>query len=306
MAGITSFSYRKLMNKFSCGLTYSEMISDFGLIYDNQKTKDLIQSDGSDRPLAIQLFGGSKETLLKAIDQLEKLNVDYDFLDINLACPVPKVTKNHSGSSWLLDQEKMFEMMEAICKKSKKPVTAKVRLGYSKINIDETVQTLEKAGVKFIAIHARTKDQGYTGKPNFEALKNIRNLIKIPFGVSGDIYTVKDALNALEITKADAILVARGGIGNPNLVRNINLALEEKEYDETVRIDEQIEYLREYSHLLKEELGNNRASAVLRGIAPKFFQNFVNSRLIRQKIALNLNSIDQLDEILNEIRDKKI
>ena len=114
MAGITSFSYRKFMNKFGCAITYSEMISDCGLIYNNKRTFEMIKTDGSDKPLAIQLFGGKKETLLEALDILEKSNTNYDVLDINLACPVPKVTKSNGGSSWLKDVSLMKDMMKRL------------------------------------------------------------------------------------------------------------------------------------------------------------------------------------------------
>lgn len=210
MAGITSFSYRKLMNKFGCGLTYTEMISDCGLIYKNNSTYELLKSDGSDRPLAIQLFGGNKDTLLKAIDELEKLDFQYDILDLNLACPVPKVVKNNGGSSWLKDQQKLYEMVSEICKKSKKPVSCKIRLGWDSVNVIETCKTLENAGVKFIAIHARTRKQLYTGLPHYEELKNLKEVIHIPFCISGNIFTVEDGINALNITNADAVMVARG------------------------------------------------------------------------------------------------
>lgn len=301
MAGITSFSYRKLMNKFGVGITYSEMISDFGLIYDNKKTKDLIQTDGSDRPLAIQIFGGSKETILSAIDKLEALRINYDFLDLNLACPVPKVTKNNAGSSWLIDLEKLEDMVTAVVNKSNKPITVKIRLGYKEINVERIVRILEKCGVSFIAIHARTKEQGYTGKANYDALKNIKDIINIPFCISGDIYSVDDALRALRITRADAVMVARGGIGNPELIKNINLALNNQEYIDEIDINRQINYLKEYAIMLKNELGEYRACSVLRGIAPKFFQKFENSKNIRQKIATNLTSIEQLVDLLKEL-----
>ena len=162
MAGITSFSYRKFMNEFNPGLTYTEMISDFGLIFHNKKTIDMLYSDGSDRPLAIQLFGGSKETILKAIDVLNELNLKYDVLDLNLACPVPKVTKNGSGSSWLTRPDELYDMVRAVVSYSPKPVSAKIRLGYDEVNVDTIAPLLEQAGVSFLAIHARTKKELYS------------------------------------------------------------------------------------------------------------------------------------------------
>ena len=301
MAGITSFSYRKLMNKFGCGLTYSEMISDCGLIYKNPSTYCLLKTDGSDRPLAIQLFGGSKETLLKGIDELENLGIEYDILDLNLACPVPKVVKNNGGSSWLKDQEKLYEMVSEICKKSKKPVSCKIRLGWNDVNVIDTCKTLEKAGVKFIAIHARTRKQLYMGLPDYEALKDLKKYIQVPFCISGNIFSVNDALKALEITKADAVMIARGGIGNPEFIKNLNLALEKKPYEETKDLNRQKNYLLEYTEDLIEELGEDKAMRILRGIAPKFFDGLPNSKEIKCRLAKELIKFDDLTKILNEI-----
>ncbi len=303
MAGITSFSYRKLMNRFGCGLTYSEMISDCGLIYKNPSTYCLLKTDGTDRPLAIQLFGGSKETLLKGLDELENLGINYDVLDLNLACPVPKVVKNNGGSSWLKDQEKLYEMVSEICKRSKKPVSCKIRLGWNEINVIETCKTLEKAGVKFIAIHARTRKQLYLGLPDYNALKDLKKYINIPFCISGNIFSVKEALNALEITKADAVMVARGGIGNPEFIKNLNLALNGEAYNEEKDINRQINYLLDYAKDLIDELGEDKAMRILRGIAPKFFDGIPNSKEIKCKLAKELIKFDDLIRILNELNN---
>ena len=207
MAGITSFSYRKFFKNFGVGLTFSEMISDCGLIYNNKKTLDMCYSDGSDGPLAIQLFGGSKENLLKGLEILENSNLQYDILDLNLACPVPKVTKNNGGSSWLKDLDAMEDMVNSLVKVSKKPVTAKIRLGWEENNVENIAKRLEKAGVSFLSIHCRTKKEGYTGEAHYEALANLKKIISIPFGVSGNIFSLEDAIKADKITHTDAILV---------------------------------------------------------------------------------------------------
>lgn len=300
MAGITSFSYRRFLSSFLDTLTYTEMISDSGLIYDNKETNSLIYTDGNEYPLALQLFGSDKEKMLKAIDILEDKNVKYDILDINLACPVTKVVKTGAGSAMLRDLDKLYDLMSSICKHSKKTVTCKIRLGYKEVNVEETVKVLEKAGVKFIAIHARTKDELYSGFPHFEELKNIKDIISIPFGVSGNIFSVKDAINALEITRADCILLARGSIGNPKLFKNIELALENKEYDETLTYKEQKEFLLDFANRLIEEKGEKRAISLLKGIAPKFFIGLENSKSIRIKLSQEMNSYEDLINILSQ------
>jgi len=301
MAGVTSFSYRKFMKQFGCALTYTEMISDCGLNYGNKRTLEMCYSNGEDAPLGLQLFGGTKETLLKAIDVLEENNIKYDILDLNLACPVPKVTKNNGGSKRLLDQNELFDMVSAVVKKSKKPVSAKIRLGYDSINVYDTCKTLENAGVSFIMVHARTKKELYYGAPHFEEINNLKNVIKIPFGVSGNIYTVHDALKALEITKADAVLVARGGEGNPLLVKNINAALNGEKYEETT-FEKQKKFLFDFIDLLVEEKEEKHALPILKGEAPKFFNMFSGQeiRQLKQKITENCSSIDDIKNLINE------
>ena len=303
MAGITSFSYRKLMQKFDIALSYTEMISDCGLIYDNKETKELLLTDGVEGPLAIQLFGGSKETLVKGIKILESMNIKYDILDLNLACPVYKVTKNNGGSSWLKDLTLLEEMIKEVVKVSSKPVSCKIRLGWddSKINVEEVCKILQDNGVSLIAIHARTTKQGYTGKARYEELKNIRSILHIPFIISGDIFTADDAINAMEITGADAVMVARGGTGNPLLVKEINSRTAEiLNRKEERSFAKQKEFVLEYATNLIKEKGEDRAIRLLRGIAPKFFSHFPFSKEIRSRICMTIRSFDDLKQILSE------
>ncbi len=300
MAGITSFSYRKFLNKFGCSLTYTEMISDCGLVYNNNRTFEMIKTDGSDKPLAIQLFGGSEETLLRGVEILENSGIDYDILDINLACPVPKVTKSNGGSSWLKDIPAMKEVMTKVVAKSHKPVSAKIRLGWDENNVIEIAKVLEEAGISFLTIHCRTKKELYIGEAHYEALKDLKNYIKIPYAVSGNIFTLNDAIKALEISKADAVAVARGGIGNPLLIKNINHYLNgEMDKIEEPTIEGQINFLKEFCDLLVDEFGEKRAVSILRGIAPKFFNMFSNTKKLKNEIATTITTIDSLFNIVD-------
>ena len=215
MAGITNLGYRLFMKKFGCGLVVSEMISDYALIYNNKETFEMLKTCKEERPLAIQLFGGSKESLLKA-EKILLENADFDILDINLGCPVPKVVKGNAGSSWLKKEreEELYEMMKAIVENSTKPVTCKIRLGWddSTINVVDTCKILEKAGVSLIAIHGRTRAQFYEGKANYEYIKKAKEAISIPLIANGDIDSVEKANEVLEYTKADGIMIGRATI----------------------------------------------------------------------------------------------
>lgn len=295
MAGITSFSYRLFSKPFGCALVYSEMVSDCGLIYDNTRTKTLLLTNEVERPLAIQLFGGSKETLLKGIELLEKSGTKYDILDLNLACPVPKVTKGNGGSSWLKDLDAMEEMLKAVVRASSKPVSVKVRLGFNENQIEEICKRVQKAGVKFIAIHARTKKELYGGEPHFDLLKNIRDILTIPFAVSGNIFSLEEAQKALEMTRADAVMLARGAIGDPLLIKEINENIIIKRDYQT-----QSKYLLEFAKLLIEEKGEERAIGILKGIAPKFFKMFGDAKTLRQTLTTKMKSFNDLEEIINK------
>lgn len=304
MAGYTSLGYRKFMKKFGVALTVTEMISDCGLIYDNKKTIDYLKIDESEHPVAIQLFGSSAETICKAMDIALKYNPNIDIFDINLGCPAPKVVKTGAGSALLKDPKKLEEMFKIICKHSPVPVTAKIRLGWNEetMNFKENIKALEKAGVSAIGVHARTTRQGYAGKPRYELLKDLRNEMKVPLIVSGDIYTLNDAKKALEMTKADAVMVARGGVGNPTLIKQIDEYYKNGKIIEEPSIEDNIKYLKELAEEMIEEKGEYTAMLVMRSIAPKFFNKFPNTKKLKLKLVSALTTRESLERILNEIQ----
>lgn len=304
MAGITSLAYRNFMKRFGVDLVVTEMVSDCGLIYENKKTLEYIRTTPEERPIAIQLFGNNSETIIQAMKICEKENPNFDFFDINLGCPVPKVTKAGSGSALLKNPANLRQMFEKICKATTKPVTAKIRLGYNEnsINFLENIKALEDAGVAAIGIHARTTAQLYSGKPRYELLKNLREKMSVPLFVSGNIYSLDDAISALEITKADAVMVARGGVGNPQLVRQINHYFKTGERLPNSTLEENITYLKEFADMLIEEKGEYRAMSILRGIAPKFLDGYPNMKQYKNMLAQSLTTRASLERILDEIR----
>jgi len=306
MAGVSTLAYREFMKPFGVALSYSEMISDSGLIYGNRLTKQYYLTSTIDRPVGLQLFGYDISKTLPAIDILEK-EADYDILDVNLGCPVNKVTKTGAGSAWLKRPEELYEYMRAVVLRSSKPVTAKIRLGWDENskNFDKVCSLLESAGVSMITIHARTTKQLYSGKPDYESLRNYQNKLSIPLCVSGDIYTVNDALEALNITEANFVMVARGGVGNPNLVHNINLALEGKEYDESLNPSTQAQLALAFAKKLTEQFGKSVALMRLRGLIPKFFSGFRGYKKIRSEVSIAAKNYDDIEKILLAISLRK-
>lgn len=304
MAGVTSLAYRSFMKMFGVDLTVTEMVSDCGLIYENAKTLDYIKTIEEERPVAIQLFGNDAETIIKAMKICEKENLNFDIFDINLGCPVPKVTKAGSGSALLKNPAKLQEMFTKICSSTTKPVTAKIRLGWNddSINFMDNIKALEAAGIAAIGIHARTTAQLYSGKPRYELLKDLREKMNVPLIVSGDIYTLDDAIKALEITKADAVMVARGGVGNPQLVRQIYQYFLDGTRLPNSSLEENLSYLREFTDMLIEEKGEYRAMSILRGIAPKFLDGYPGMKPYKNMLAQSLTTRASLERILSDIR----
>ena len=303
MAGITSFGYRKFMSQFGPGCSVTEMVSDMGLIYGNKETKTYVEFEKLNIPTGVQLFGNSAENLAKAALICEKLNPNVDYYDINMACPVNKVFKTGAGSALLKNPKLCGDIIRAVKEATHKPVTAKIRIGVDSkhINFLEVIDELQKAGVDMIAIHPRTTKEMYGSLPHWELLKDLRSKMSVPLVVSGNIFTVEEAIKALEITGADAVMIARGGVGNPRLITNINNRLDGKEVD-VPTLDEQINYCLELARDLIEEKGEATAMRVYRGIATKFLDGFPNSKPIKSRLSTELVKYDDLVSILSEYR----
>lgn len=307
MAGYTTKAYRKFMKGFGVGLSYSEMISDCGISYANKRTLEYLATDRDEKPVGLQLFGFDIGNSRKAIQIMDE-NADFEILDLNFGCPVNKVTKTGAGSSWMRVPEKMEEYVREVVRISKHPVTAKIRLGWDEksINFKEVVERLENAGVSAITIHCRTRAQLYSGKADYHALEGLRETMRVPLIVSGDIFTPEDAKTAIEITKADGVMVARGGVGNPFLVTQINHYLDTGELLPSPSVLQQVEYAETFSNMLIDQFGEKIAVSQLRGILPKFFSGFSGYKKLRIAIATTLNTKEDVDKILNSVRNKVI
>ena len=304
MAGITFKSYREYMSEFGFGLCITEMVSDAGLIYGNKETREYIEFGKSDKYLTgVQLFGHDPESFKKAVLIVLKENPNVDFFDVNMGCPVPKVTDTGAGSSLMKNPKLCGEIIKAIKEVTDKPVTAKIRLGWNNESITylEVIDELEKNGVDMIAIHSRTRKELYSGEPHHELLKDLRDKMSVPLVISGNIFTLDDAIKAIEITKADAVMVARGGIGNPYLLKQINQYFEDGTRLEDPSLKEQIEYCRQLAKKVIEDKGEERGMRIYRSIAPKFFNGFKNSKKYKNRLVTELVDYDSLNQILSDL-----
>lgn len=222
MAGICNSAFRKIIKEMGAGLMYAEMVSDKALVYSSKKTEDMLYMEECERPIAQQIFGSDKETFVEAAKLVyEKMHPDI--IDINMGCPVPKVAiKSQAGSALLKNPEKVKEIVEAVVASVPIPVTVKIRSGWDEKNINavEIASVIEAAGASAITIHGRTRSQGYSGRVNYEIIKAVKEAVSIPVIGNGDIIDIESA-KKMFATGVDAIMIGRGALGNPWLIREL-------------------------------------------------------------------------------------
>lgn len=219
MAGVCNSAFRLTVKEFGAGLVCAEMVSDKGIVLKNEKTMNMLYIDEREKPLSLQIFGGEKKTLVEAAQFVDK-NTNADIIDINMGCPVPKITKCDAGAKWLLDPDKIYEMVSAVVDAVEKPVTVKMRMGWDDEHIFavKNAQAVERAGGKAVALHGRTRVQMYEGKANWDIMREVKQSINIPLIGNGDVLTPQDARRMLDETGVDGVMIGRAALGNPWMI----------------------------------------------------------------------------------------
>ena len=221
MAGISNSAYRRICKEMGCGLIYAEMVSDKAISYNNKKTIDMLYMQDEERPIAQQIFGCDVDSFVYAAKYIEE-HMKPDITDINMGCPVPKVAvRSQAGSALLKNPEKIFDIVHSVVSAVNVPVTVKIRSGwdFNHINAVEVAKVIEKAGASAICVHPRTRSQGYSGKADWSIIKAVKEAVSIPVIGNGDVKKPDDVKRMLDETNCDAVMIGRGLLGNPWLIK---------------------------------------------------------------------------------------
>lgn len=226
MAGVSDLAFRLLCREMGAGMVCTEMVSAKALSFHSEKTKELLETDQREAPASLQIFGSDPKIMGAMAKQLN--TSPFDVLDINMGCPVPKIVNNHEGSALMLDLKTAAEVIGAVVKESEKAVTVKMRLGFDagRINVCELAHIAQEQGAAAVAVHARTREQYYSGKADLTWIAKVKQTVQIPVIGNGDVFTAADALRMQAETGCDAVMVARGARGNPWIFRELCAAYE--------------------------------------------------------------------------------
>lgn len=250
MAGITDLPFRLICRRLGCGMTVSEMVSAKGLLYKNVKTTEMLRIDDGERPTAIQLFGSVPAELAEAARMVEASGADM--IDFNMGCPVPKIVNNGEGSALMKNPQLAHDILAAMVKAVKIPVTVKFRAGWDDANRNavEIARAVESAGVSAVAVHGRTRQQFYEGKADWSIIADVKQAVKVPVFGNGDIFTVADGLRMLEQTGCDGLMIGRGADGNPWLFTALAAALRGEPLPQPPSLKERLAQAAEHLEML--------------------------------------------------------
>ena len=301
MAGVTDLPFRVLCREQGAGCVVTEMVSAKAIVYNNRNTRELLQIDPAERPAAVQLFGSEPDIMAEIAARLEE--GPYDYIDVNMGCPVPKIVNNGEGSALMKNPRRAQEVLTAMVKAVKKPVTVKFRKGFNDLSVNavEFAKMAESCGVAAVAVHGRTREQYYSGKADWDIIRRVKEAVRIPVIGNGDIFTPEDAGRMLKETGCDGIMVARGAKGNPWLFGRINHYLDTGQVLPGPSMAEIKAMILRHGRMLVRFKGEGVAMREMRGHMAWYTKGMPHSATLRNEI----NQVETLEGFI-ELLDRKI
>ena len=281
MAGVTDLPFRLLVKEMGCGLVFTEMVSDKGLIYNNEHTHNMLHIDERERPVALQIFGSEPEPMAKAARIVERAGADI--LDINMGCPTLKIVKNGEGSALMRNPSLAYSIIASVVTAVSIPVTVKIRKGWddTSVNAVEIAQLAEKAGAAAISVHGRTREQFYAGQADWSIIKAVKASVSIPVNGNGDIRSPGDAAKMMAETGCDGVMIGRGAQGNPWLFRQVTHYLQTGELLPGPSIAERIDMALRHLEMLTAYKGEHIGIREMRSQAAWYTKGLPHSAELR-------------------------
>ena len=301
MAGICDSAFRCIVKSMGCGLIGTEMVSDKAIMYDNYKTKEMLYMTDYERPIAQQIFGCEVESFKIASKYIYE-TMQPEIIDINMGCPVPKVAlRSNAGSALLKNPDKVYEIVNAVVETVPVPVTAKIRSGWDHYHINalEISKIVEDAGASAITVHPRTREQRYGETADWDLIRQVKDELSIPVIGNGDIRSCYDAKRMLDETNCDAVMIGRGVLGNPWLIRECIDYLDNGVEPKKVTIEERIAMIKKHAELLSKNKSEKIAMHKMRTHAAYYLKNQYRSIEIKPKI-FKMNTKEELYSLLDE------
>ncbi len=300
MAGVTDLPFRLLCKEQGAGLVCMEMVSAKGILYKNKNTEILLQVDERERPASLQLFGSDPKIVSEMAKQIEERN--FDILDLNMGCPVPKIVNNGEGSALMKTPKLAGEIIEATVKAIKKPVTVKIRKGFDEehVNAVEMAHIAQESGAAAIAVHGRTREQFYTGKADWDTIRQVKEAVSIPVIGNGDVVDAESAAKLVAETNCDGIMIGRAAQGNPWIFSQIRTWQETGVYPERPSLEEVVQMILRHGRMQIDFKGEYTGIREMRKHASWYMSGYKNSSKLRGRIN-EIESLEQMEALFEEV-----